>query len=36
MCSASEHKAVDSVIDSGPKLAAHMDLKVVEGTNQKL
>ena len=31
MCSASEHQSVDLVIDGGPKIAGHMDLKVVEG-----
>lgn len=31
MCSAAEHQSVDSVIDVGPKVAGHMDLKVVEG-----
>ena len=35
MCSAAEHQAVDSVIDGGPKLAGYMDLKVVEGKQNK-
>ncbi|KAK3746262.1 hypothetical protein QZH41_016510 [Actinostola sp. cb2023] len=35
MCSASEHQSVDLVIDGGPKIAGHMDLKVVEGLYSK-
>ncbi|EDO47478.1 predicted protein [Nematostella vectensis] len=35
MCSAAEHQAIDSIIDSGPKMAGVMDLKVVQGLYNK-